>query len=191
VKHWVTAGRLGPTMVACAGMLVAGCKQAPELSQADATAMIQANYAQAAPVPATIVIGDLGMRQGIEAKYWLGVKRFPNGYWADFKLTDDGKKLVKLESGGDTISWRPDGPNDLRYGLTVTTVPTVPLKAQGIGEVEDNGNGKLVSFTEAEDLSGLPAPLQGIAQNSANTLTTRRTANFVLKNGAWALDSVQ
>ena len=174
-----------------AGLVAVGCKQAPDLTQANATSMIEANYAQAAPVPATIVIGDLGMRQGIEAKYWQGVKRFPNGYWADFKLTDDGKKLIKLADGGDTINWRPDGPSDMRYGVTVTTVPTVHLKAQGIGDVEDNGGGKSVAFTEAEDLSGLPAALQGIAQNSADTLTTRRVANFVLTNGAWKLQSIQ
>jgi hypothetical protein len=174
-----------------AGLLTGGCKQAPDLTQAGATALIQANYAQAAPVPATIVIGDLGMRAGIDAKYWQGVKKYPNGYWADFKLTDNGKKLVKLASGGDTIAWRPDGPNDLRYGVTVTTVPTVPLKAQGIGEVEDDGGGRSVAFTEAVDLSSLPAPMQGIAQDSANTLTAHRKASFVLKDGAWALDSVQ
>jgi hypothetical protein len=177
--------------VLSAGLLDAGCKSAPELTQASAASMIQANYAQTAPVYATIVIGDLGMRQGIDAKYWQGVKRYPNGYWADFKLTDDGKKLVKLASGGDTIAWRPDGPSDLRYGVTVTTVPTVHLKAQSIGDVEDNGAGKTVSFTEAVDLSSLPAPLQGLAQDSANTLTTHRQANFVLTNGAWTLQSVQ
>jgi hypothetical protein len=173
------------------GLLAGGCKQTPELTQAQATALIEANYAHGTPVPATIVIGDLGMRQGIDAKYWAEVKRFPNGYWGDFKLSDDGKKLIKLAGGGDTIAWRPDGPNDLRYGVTVTTVPTVPLKAQGFSEVQDNGDSKSVVFTEAVDLSGLPAGLQGIAQNSANTLTTHRQANFILTNGAWTLQSVQ
>jgi hypothetical protein len=174
-----------------AGLLASGCKQAPDLTQASATSMIQASYAQAVPVPATIVVGDLGMRQGIDAKYWQGIKRFPNGYWADFKLTDDGKKLVKLANGGDTITWRPDGPNDLRYSVTMTTVAAVPLKAEEVADVEDNGSGKAVSFTEEVDVSGLPAQLQGIAQERRNSLTTRRRANFVLKNGAWALDSVR
>jgi hypothetical protein len=191
VKNWMHAGRVSAMGILCAGMLAAGCKSAPDLTRDHATSMIQANYAQAAPVPAVIVVNDLGMREGITAKYWEGVKRYPNGYWADFKLTDDGKKLVKLASSGDTISWRPNGPSDEHYAVTLTTVATVPLKPDQIGDVEDNGGGKVVSFTEVEDLSGLPSPLQGIAENPGNTLSTQRQATFVLKNGAWTLQSVQ
>ncbi len=191
MKNGVHAGRVSLVVLICAGVLAAGCKSAPQLTQANATALIEASYAQAAPAPATLVVKDLGMREGITAKYWTGIKKYPNGYWADFKLTDDGKKLVTLASGGDTIAWRPDGPNDLNYSVTMNTVVASHLKAQNFGDVEDSGNGKTVAFTEAVDLSGLPGPLQRIAQNSGNTLTTRREANFVLKNGAWALDSVQ
>ena len=173
------------------GLLAAGCKQPPDLTSASAASMIAANYAQAAPVPVTIVVNDLGMSEGVTAKYWQGSRKYPNGYWGDFKLTDDGKKLVKLASGGDTIAWRPDSPDDPHYAVTMTTVAASHLNAENIGDVEDNGSGKTVSFTEAEDLSGLPGDLQKIAHNAGNTLTTRRQANFVLKNGAWVLDSVQ
>jgi hypothetical protein len=190
VKNRGKAGIAGLALL-CAALLAAGCKQAPELTQADAAALIQANYAQAAPVPIHIVISDLGMRQGVTAKYWEGVKRYPNGYWADFKLTPDGKKLVALANGGDTIPWRPDGPNDLHYAITVTTVGTSHLKATNIGDIEDSGDGKVVTFTEAKDLSSLPDPLQAMAHNSGNTLSTRRHANFVLINGAWSLQSIE
>lgn len=185
------AGILMAAVVLGAGLLAGGCKSAPELTQANAISLIQASYAQAAPVATDIVVDDLGMRQGVTAKYWTGVKRYPNGYWADFKLTDDGKKLVRLANGGDSIEWRPDGPNDLHYAVTMTTLSTSRPKTSGFGDVEDNGGGKVVTFTEAVDLTGLPGALQGIAKNPGNTLTSRKQASFVLTNGAWTLQSVQ
>jgi hypothetical protein len=190
VKNRGKAGFAGLALV-CAALLAAGCKQAPELTQANAASLIQVNYTQAAPVPIDIVVNDLGMREGVTAKYWEGVKKFPNGYWADFKLTPDGKKLVKFENGGDTIAWRPDGPDDPHYVITVTTQATLHLKPLNIGDVEDNGDAKVVEFTEVEDLSGLPDALQGMAHNPGNTLSNRRHANFVLTNGAWSLQSIQ
>jgi hypothetical protein len=191
VKRSNKATFLAAAAVLGAGLLTVGCKSAPELTQANAISLIQANYAQAAPVPVDIVVGDLGMRNGVTAKYWTGIKRYPNGYWADFKLTDDGKKLVKLANGGDTIAWRPEGPNDLHYSVTMTTLATGHPKASGFGDVEENGDGKVVTFTEAVNLDGLPDGLQGIAHDPGNTLTTRRRASFVLTNGAWTLQSVQ
>jgi len=35
----------------------------------------------------------------VTAKYWDRVKAYPNNYWADFKLTDEGKKVVTLAKG--------------------------------------------------------------------------------------------
>lgn len=183
-------GILGTLAVLSVGMLGIGCKSAPELTQTEAASMIQSNYAQSQPTTTDIVVDDLGMRQGMTAKYWQGVKKYPNGYWADFKLTPDGKKLVKLANGGDTIEWRPDGPNDPHYAITVTTVATNRPKINNIGNVEDNGDGKTVAFTEDVNLDGLPDPLTGIAHNPGNTLSIRRRADFVLANGAWKLDSV-
>jgi hypothetical protein len=181
---------LGALAVAAVGMLSIGCKSAPELTQADATSMIQSNYALSQPVNTNIVVDDLGMRQGVTAKYWEGVKKYPNGYWADFKLTPDGKKLVKLANGGDTIEWRPEGPNDPHFSVTLVTVGANRPKITDIGNIEDNGDGKTVAFTEEVNLDGLPDPLQGIAHNPGNTLSTRRHADFVLANGAWKLGSV-
>jgi hypothetical protein len=153
--------------------------------------MIQANYDHAAPVNTDIVVNDLGMREGVTAKYWQGTKRYPNGYWADFKLTADGKKLVKLANGGDSIEWRPEGPDDPHYSVTMTTIATNRLKARSIETVEDSGSSKTVGFTEVTDLSSLPDALQGIAHNPGNTLSTHRTATFTSNGGAWTLQSVQ
>jgi len=182
---------LGALALLGAGVLVAGCKSAPELTQADALSMIQAKYDQSPGVTTDIVVNDLGMRQGYAAKYWGEVKRFPNGYWADFKLTDDGEKVVKLPNGGDTIEWRPNGPNDPRYVITVTTIATSHPKARDVRDIQDLGNGKIATYTEDVNLDGLPAPLQGIAHNPGNELTSMRHANFVLTNGAWTLQSTQ
>lgn len=182
---WGTLALLG------AGLAAAGCKSAPPLAQADALTMIQAKYDQSAPVNTDIVVNDLGMRQGVTAKYWEGVKKYPNGYWADFKLTPDGKKLVKLSSAGDTIEWRPEGPNDDHYMITITTVGANHLKARDIQSIEDVGDTKVVAFTEDVNLSGLPDPLQGIAHNPGNQLSTARHATFALDGGAWKLQSIQ
>jgi hypothetical protein len=173
------------------GLLAAGCKTAPPLSQTDATSMIQANYSQAAPVPITIVVNDLGMREGVTAKYWTGLKKYPNGYWADFKLTDDGKKLVKTSNGNDVIEWRPENPTDSKYAITMTTVATSHPKVSHVGDAEDVGSTKTVAYSEDVNLDALPSALQGIAQNPGNELSTAKHANFVLANGAWKLDSVQ
>ena len=44
---------------------------------------------------------------------------------------------------------------------------------------------------EDVDLSSLPAPLQDIAQNAGNKLSTQRVATFALTNGAWTLQSIE
>ena len=45
----------------------AGCKSAPDLSEAQALKLVQAKYDQT-PVGATVLVDDLGMRQGISAQ---------------------------------------------------------------------------------------------------------------------------
>lgn len=185
LQTWGTLALLG------AGLLWTGCKSAPPLAQADALTIIQAKYDQSPPVNSAIVVNDLGMREGVTAKYWQGAKKYPNGYWADFKLTPDGQKLVKLASGGDTIEWRPDSPDDPHYSITVTTVAANHLKARDAQNVEDVGDTKTVEYTEDVNLTGLPDPLQGIAHNPGNRLSVTRTATFTLDGGAWKLGSIQ
>lgn len=174
-----------------AALEIAGCKSTPDLSAADAQKLIQAKYDADPAVGAAIKLNDLGMRQGVTAKYWDRSKSFPIKWWADFKLSDAGKNAVKLASGGDTIEWRPDSADDKNYGVTVTAVATNHLKAKDVQDPQNDSDGtKTAVFNESVSLDGVPAPLQDIAHNPGNKLSTKRTATFALDNGAWKLQSI-
>jgi hypothetical protein len=174
-----------------AGLVVAGCKSAPELTKQQAQSLIQAKYDATPGAPITINVNDRGMQQGVSAGYWLGVKRYPNGYWADLKLTPAGQKVLKLVAGGDVIQWRPLSPQDPRYSIAVVALAQTHLKARDIGDAVDEGNNKVVNFSEDTDLSALPGPLAEIARNPGNKLSTRQTAEFTLNNGTWTLQSIK
>ena len=174
-----------------AGLVLTGCKSTPDLSAADAQKMIQAKYDADPAVPVTIHVDDLGMRQGVTAKYWDRSKAYPIKWWADFKLSDAGKKAVKLANGGDTIEWHPDSADDKNYAVEVQSVATSHLKARDVADPQNEGDGtKSVTFNEAASLDELPAPLQDIARDPGNKLATKRTATFVLDNGVWKLQGV-
>ncbi len=98
---------------------------------------------------------------------------------------------MKLSDGGDVIKWRPDGPNDLRYAYSMSTVALNHLKARSLGEVQDVGPTKVVSYYEDVILAGVPDALLTIAHNPGNELSTHRQATFVLDNGAWKLQSIE
>lgn len=177
------------------GGFLAGCKSAPDLTQDQAKSMIQAKYDKDPGTVFNIAVNDRGMQQGVHANLWGRVKAFPNGYWADFKLTPEGAKAVKLAGGGDTMQWRPDGPTTdpkyASYAVVVTPVASCKLKAHSVGDVDTVGDLRTVKFTENVDLSSLPSGLQEVAQNPGNKLSTSRTATFALDNGAWKLQSIQ
>lgn len=173
------------------GVLAIGCNSAPDLSQADALKMIQAKYDAAPAAGIDITVNSNGMVQGATAKYWNRTKVYPNKYWADFTLTPDGKKLVKLSDGGDTIKWRPESPTDDKFSVVVTTVATSRLKAKDLKDIQSIGSKtKTVGFTEVVDFTGVPDPLQAIAHTPGNRISTTREADFTLDNGAWKLQSV-
>jgi hypothetical protein len=173
------------------GLFLGGCKSAPELTATQAQALIQAKYDADPAVPANITVDDLGMRQGVTAKYWDRSKAYPNKYWADFKLTDAGKKAVKLLNGGDTIEWRPQSQEDKTFSVVVQPVAANHLKAHDVKDPQDEAGGtKSVSYTEAVSLDGVPAPLQEIAHNPGNRLSSTRTATFVVDGGAWKLQAI-
>jgi hypothetical protein len=167
-----------------------GCKSAPELTNQQALALIQAKYNAMPAAPATINVNDLGMRQGIAAGYWTGTKKYPNGYWGDFALTPEGQKLVKLPGGGNVIQWRPTGPKDQRYVYSLTTLVANHLKARDISSMQDVGSTKTVDFIEDVNLTGLPSALQGIAHNPGNKLSRLAHADLVAVNGAWQVQSI-
>ena len=173
------------------GMVVAGCKSAPPLTQDQALAMIQAKYDATPAVGANIIVNNDGMVQGATAKFWNRTTIYPNKYWADFTLTPDGKKAVKLTGGGDLIKWRPDSPTDKKYSMVMVTVAANHLKARDIKDIQDVGKTKTVTFTEGVDLTGVPDVLVDIAHNPGNQLTTTRQADFVLDDGAWKLQSIE
>jgi hypothetical protein len=171
---------------------VTACKSAPDLSQPDALSMIQANYNAAPPAGLDIIVDGNGIIQGANAKYWSRTKVYPNKFWADFTLTPDGKKVVKLSDGSDVIKWRPGSPADDKYMVTITTVAPKHLKAHDLGEIQSVGSKtKTVSFTESVDFTGIPQALQNIAHNPGNSLSSSRQADFTLDNGAWKLQSVE
>jgi hypothetical protein len=187
---------LGASAFLGAGLLLTGCKSAPELTKADALAAIQAKYDQTPAVGANITVDDLGMRQGAAAKYWERTTIYPNKYWADFKLTAEGKKVIKLKDGSDVIKWRPESTEDKNFSVIVTTVAANHLKAKDLKDVEDEtipgvSKAKGVQFNESVSLEGVPDALQNIAHNPGNKLSTKRQADFALEDGAWKLHSIQ
>jgi len=64
-----------------AGWMLTGCKSAPDLTQANAQALIQAKYDQDPAVGANITVNHLGLSQGITSKLWTLTKVYPNKYW--------------------------------------------------------------------------------------------------------------
>jgi hypothetical protein len=190
VKNAVKVNVLLVLAIMGAGLFLAGCKSAPELTQAQALALIKAKYDATPAVGANIIVNNDGMVQGATAKYWSRTTNYPNNYWADFTLTPEGKKVVKQASGGDVIKWRPESPTDKKYSIVLVTVAANHLKALDIKDIQDVGKTKTVTFTEGVDLTGVPDALVGIAHNPGNQLSTTRQADFVLDGGAWKLDSI-
>ncbi len=181
---------LGALLVGVTGLLMTGCKSAPDLTKDSAQAMIQAKYDAQAPVSANILVNDDGMKTGVTAKYWDRSKAYPNNYWADFKLTDAGKKVVKLPSGGDTIEWHPESASDTSYQIVVNPVAANHLRAKNVSDPQDEmSGGKSVHFDEVI-VDGVPDPLQNMARHSNTRISSRKTATFVLDNGAWKLQSI-
>ncbi len=177
-------------------MILAGCKSAPELTKDEALKLVQAKYDATAPTGVTVVVNDDGMVQGATGKLWERVKVYPNKYWADFKLTDTGKKAIKLASGGDTIEWRPNSPTDKSFTVTVTTIAANHLKARNLDGIDDTtvvgvDTAKAAHFNEVVDLTGVPNVVQQIAHNPGNELSQKRTAEFAYANGAWTLHDIK
>ena len=191
MRNAVKTSVFGTLALLGAGLLLTGCKTAPELTQANAQALIQAKYDQTPAVGANIAVSELGLAQGVTAKYWARTQIYPNRFWADFTLTPDGKKVLKLVKGGDVIQWRPESAGDKGYSVVVVTVAANHLKARDIKEIQNQaGGGKGADFTESIAWDGVPGPLQDIAHNPGNKLSAKRHADFVLDGGAWKLQAI-
>jgi hypothetical protein len=179
-----------------AGMFLNGCKSAPELTKANAQALIQAKYDQTPAAAVAIAVDVQGLKDGVQAKYWEKATVYPNRIWGDFKVTADGMKALKLSDGGSILKWRPDHDPDPNYAIVVTSVATSHLKAQDVQDSQDEvlsgaATAKGADFTEVVNLDTLPAPLVKIAHNAINKLVTKRHADFAFENGAWTLRSIE
>ena len=190
----LTICAVGALAIVGSGLLMSGCNSAPELSKTNAQTLIQADYDKMAGQPATIAVDDVGLKQGLNSKLWKLTKVYPNNRWADYALTDDGKKAVKLAGNADMIQWRPDeGQKDFHF--FVTTVATNHLKAKDVADPQDDvvanvQTAKSAGFTEVYDWTGVPDPVVTIAHNAINRLSTKRQADFALTNGAWTVHSI-
>ncbi len=193
MKRAMTLKFLGALLVMGTGLWATGCKSTPDLSQADAEKLIQAEYDSRPAAGAGIYVNEIGLKQGLNAKYWKLTKVYPNNRWADYTLTDDGKKAVKLDSGGDVIEWRPDAGTNFHF--YATTVQTNHFKAKDVEAPHDDvvpgvSTAKSAGFSETLNLEGVPGPLADMAHNAGNRLASKKTANFSFENGAWKLHSI-
>jgi hypothetical protein len=173
-----------------------GCKSVPELTKDGAQVMIQAHYDQTQAVGANITVNEQGLRQGVTAKYWERTKLYSNNFWADFTLTPEGKKVLKLADGSDVIKWRPLSGTDKSFSAIVVTVATNSLRAHDLKDVQNEtlpgvATAKGVQFIEGVNLDGVPDALQKIAHSPGNRLSARRQADFSFENGAWKLLSIE
>jgi hypothetical protein len=190
MKIW-TAGALA---ILGAGLLMNGCKSAPDLTKDAALALIQADYDKRPAEAATIAVDELGLKQGINSNLWKLTKVYPNNRWADYALTDEGKKSIKLAGTGGAIQWRPEeGSKDFHF--FVITMVANHMKAKDVSDPQDDvvanvQTAKSAGFTEVYDWTGIPDSVQTIAHNAINRLSTRRQADFALVNGAWTVHSI-
>ena len=191
VKNAVKMQALGALVLLGAGLWMAGCKSAPELTQAQALTMIQAKYDQTPAAPISITVNSTGMVQGVTAKYWFGDQEVPEWLLGRLYAYSRRQEGAQAGKGGDVIQWRPDSPSDPRFVVVVQTLVTNHLKARDLGEVQTVGDSRIVMFTEDVNLDGLPQPLQDMAHNPGNKLSALRQATFVLVNGAWSLQSIE
>lgn len=192
MKNAVKLQIAGAMAVVSVGLILAGCKSAPPLTETQAQKLLQANYDQATPAPINITLGDPGVVQGVNDKYWNRTKVYPNGLWADFTLTPDGKKLISVPGGGDVIQWRPMTLGDKNYSVNVSTITATHLRALNVRNIQSeavpgSSNGMGCDYDEVVNFTGVPAPLAAIAHNPGNQISIQRHADFALVNGAWVL----
>jgi hypothetical protein len=193
VKKAGTFQAMGALLLMGAGLWVAGCNSAPNLSSADAQKLVQAYYDQQPATTFIVNVNETGLKQGFDAKYWKLTKVYPNKKWADYELTDEGKKVLTLNGGGTVIQWRPD--EDGKGHFYVTTVQANHPIIKDVEEPQDDvvvgvDKAKTARFTEDENFAGVPQALQDIAHNPGNTLATKRHADFAYEGGAWKVHGV-
>src|SRR5260370_1288063 len=194
VTMWMKICATGALAILGSGLLISGCSMTPDLNKTAALTLIQADYDKRPAEAATIAVDDMGLKQGLNSKLWKLTKIYPNNRWADYVLTDEGKKALKLAGTGGVIQWRPEeGRTDFHF--FVITVTANHLKAKDVADPQDDvvanvQTAKSARFTEVYDWTGIPDPVQTIAHNAINRLSTKRQADFTLVNAAGTVHSV-
>ncbi|UWZ86260.1 hypothetical protein [Occallatibacter riparius] len=184
----------GVVTAGVAGLLMTGCKSAPDLSKDNAASLIQSHYDSQPPAGVTITVDKKGLQQGLTAGYWKLTKIYPKQQgWADYTVTDEGKKAFKLQSGGDVIEWRPGA--DGEYHFLVTTLTATTMRAKDVSDPQnehlaDAKTAKSVKYTESVNLTGVPQPLQDIAHNAGNKLSSKKQADLAYEDGAWKVHGI-
>ena len=184
----------GVVAAGCAGLLMTGCTSAPDLSKDNAAALIQSHYDSQAPSGVTITVDKVGLQQGLTAGYWKLTKVYPNQHgWADYTVTDAGKKVLKLQGNGDVIEWRPGGDGEFHFLIVTANAST--MRAKDVQDPQDETladakTAKSVKYTESVNLTGVPQPLQDIAHNAGNKLSSKKQADLAYENGAWKLHGI-
>lgn len=184
----------GALAVVGAGVWLVGCNFTPDLSKTTAQTILQAEYDRRPAQGATIHVDGVGLRQGLAANYWKLIKVYPNQRWADYRLTDEGKKALQLPGGGDVLQWRPN-PGQTDFHVYVVTVAANHLRVRDLQDPQNEtlpgaATSKSAVFNESVSLDGVPQPLQDIAHNPGNKLSTRRQADFVLSGETWTLHGI-
>ncbi|HEY3705473.1 MAG TPA: hypothetical protein VGL22_10460 [Terracidiphilus sp.] len=185
---------MGVVAAGCAGLWVTGCKSAPDLSKDNAATLIQSHYDSVAPSGITISVDKMGLQQGLTAGYWKLTKIYPKQEgWADYTLTDAGKKVLKLASAGDVIEWRPGGDGEFHF--LITSLAGTTMRAKEVSDPQDEmlpdaKSAKSVKYTESVNMNGVPEPLQNIAHNAGNKLSSKKQADLAYENGAWKVHGI-
>jgi hypothetical protein len=179
----------GALVIGSAGLVMTGCKSAPDLTKDNAQALLQARYDHQTPSGITITVDKMGLQQGLTAGYWKLTKIYPKqDGWADYTLTPDGKKVLKLSGGGDVVEWRP-GP-DGEFHFLIVTAAASTMRAKEVQDPQDEvlpgaSSAKSVAYTESVNMDGIPKPLQDMAHNPGNRLSSKRQADLAYDGGTW------
>lgn len=185
---------LGVIAAGCAGLELSGCKSGPDLTKDNAAALIQSHYDSQAPGGITITVDKVGLEQGLTAGYWKLTRIYPKQEgWADYTVTDAGKKVLKLAKGGDVIEWRPGGDGEFHF-LEETTA-AANMRAKEVRDPQDETlpdaqAAKSVKFTESVNMKDVPEPLQKMAHNPGNKLSSKKQADLAYQDGAWKVHGI-
>jgi hypothetical protein len=194
VKKLLNVYALGIMAAGLTGLLLAGCKSAPDLGKDNALALIQAQYDHQAPAGVTISVDKMGLQQGLTAGYWKLTKIYPKQEgWADYTLTPEGKKVLKQAGGGDVIEWRPGPDGEFHFLIVTNTANT--MRAKDVQDPQDEvlpgvSAARSVTYTEDVNLDGVPQPLQNMAHNPGNKLSSKRQADMAYDGMTWKVHGI-